>query len=206
MNGHADLWIDAYIDGELNPAQTRQVEAHLQGCPGCQALLEERRSLISLLQEVPPAGGLKPERQFVSEVNLRLAREQDEAPEAKRAFRLKVAWVAAPAALLLAWAFVQTVGLLSILVELIPGVGPVLSQQATAIQQSALAPGWFTRAAAGLGLSLPVVPPAVTELLQDVGRYFVFDWNILTGLAVLAVIGGLSAAWLAGWWAMQKNQ
>jgi anti-sigma factor RsiW len=51
------LLLSAYHDGELDEAQQRQVEAHLQTCPACVAELEQWRSLSSLLatSPVPPA-------------------------------------------------------------------------------------------------------------------------------------------------------
>lgn len=38
--------LHAYLDGELPPIERERVDAHLRGCPACQARLEEERALI----------------------------------------------------------------------------------------------------------------------------------------------------------------
>lgn len=38
--------LHAYLDGELAPIERERVDAHLRGCPACQARLEEERALI----------------------------------------------------------------------------------------------------------------------------------------------------------------
>jgi anti-sigma factor RsiW len=38
--------LHAYLDGELAPVERERVDAHLRGCPACQARLEEERALI----------------------------------------------------------------------------------------------------------------------------------------------------------------
>ena len=81
MNGHLDEWMDAYLDGELTSLQKRQAEAHLAHCPDCTALLTQTRALSRLLQAAPVASGLKPERTFVAEVGLQLARRQPAASQ-----------------------------------------------------------------------------------------------------------------------------
>ena len=43
--------ISAYSDGELDPARTTQVEAHLKGCGECEALLERLRNLSRTARE-----------------------------------------------------------------------------------------------------------------------------------------------------------
>jgi anti-sigma factor RsiW len=48
-----EWWVAAYVDGGLEPAETRRVEAHLVGCESCRgrvlALREEARVLTALL-------------------------------------------------------------------------------------------------------------------------------------------------------------
>lgn len=41
--------LDAYLDGELSDPEVRAVSAHLGHCPACQAALDERRWLATLL-------------------------------------------------------------------------------------------------------------------------------------------------------------
>lgn len=52
-----DEMLDLYHDGELEPAELREVEAHLAGCARCRAELDALRHLRHDLEalEVPPA-------------------------------------------------------------------------------------------------------------------------------------------------------
>jgi anti-sigma factor RsiW len=43
------LWIDAYIDGELEPGLAEQMESHVRGCAACATRIEERRRLVATL-------------------------------------------------------------------------------------------------------------------------------------------------------------
>ncbi len=38
--------VTAYLEGDLSPADTRQVEDHLAGCPGCDTYLAQMRATI----------------------------------------------------------------------------------------------------------------------------------------------------------------
>ncbi len=42
-------YLDAYVDGELEPSRMLEVETHLEGCDGCQSLVLVKRRLISEL-------------------------------------------------------------------------------------------------------------------------------------------------------------
>jgi anti-sigma factor RsiW len=185
MNGHADHWIDAYLDDEMPASQQRHAEAHLANCPACRELLAQRRSLSSLLQEAPPAVAIKPERQFVAEVGLQLARQPS--PILPRSKALKLAWYFVPIALLFILAFTQVVFILSSAVALIPGAQTALLGETAA---------WS---------SLPVsLPETVNGLLGQVGLYDLAGWNWLTGPAIFFLIGLLYLGWLASWWARSQ--
>src|SRR4030042_1033161 len=59
--------LSAYIDGALDPAAARRLEAHLGECEGCWAELEQLRSTVAALRELPEAQvprsfALSPER------------------------------------------------------------------------------------------------------------------------------------------------
>jgi hypothetical protein len=43
--------LDAYVDGELDPADARVLEDHLAGCPACREVLAKRRGLDHALRE-----------------------------------------------------------------------------------------------------------------------------------------------------------
>jgi len=62
--------LSAYIDGALDPAAARRLEAHLGECEGCRAELEQLRSTVAALRELPEAQvprsfALSPERAAV---------------------------------------------------------------------------------------------------------------------------------------------
>jgi hypothetical protein len=62
--------LSAYIDGVLDPDSARRLEAHLGECSRCRAELEQLRSTIAALQELPEAQvprsfALSPERAAV---------------------------------------------------------------------------------------------------------------------------------------------
>jgi hypothetical protein len=47
-------WDAAYVLGALSPAERREYEEHLSGCPVCQAAVSELAGLPGLLAQVPP--------------------------------------------------------------------------------------------------------------------------------------------------------
>jgi len=81
-----DGTLHAYLDGELAPAETQGVDAHIAQCPACRGRLEEERALITrageLLalaappdRELPPfrAGDVRPLKRLWWQVRLPLA-------------------------------------------------------------------------------------------------------------------------------------
>ncbi|PYO66610.1 MAG: hypothetical protein DMD69_13335 [Gemmatimonadetes bacterium] len=44
--------LHAYLDGELSPLESQDVEAHIAQCPGCRRRLEEERALIARADEL----------------------------------------------------------------------------------------------------------------------------------------------------------
>jgi hypothetical protein len=47
-------WDAAYVLGSLSPAERREYEEHLAGCPACQSAVSELAGLPGLLAQVPP--------------------------------------------------------------------------------------------------------------------------------------------------------
>jgi anti-sigma factor RsiW len=45
--------IDAYVDGELDPMRSVDVETHLPACPGCMAAVERREALQAAFAQAP---------------------------------------------------------------------------------------------------------------------------------------------------------
>ena len=57
MSGTTDrfaTWDAAYVLGALSPAERREYEEHLAGCPACQAAVSELAGMPGLLAQVPP--------------------------------------------------------------------------------------------------------------------------------------------------------
>lgn len=46
--------MDLYLEGELDKAECRELEAHLGACPACRRLLEDRRALNMAVAGLPP--------------------------------------------------------------------------------------------------------------------------------------------------------
>ncbi|MBO8142824.1 MAG: zf-HC2 domain-containing protein, partial [Firmicutes bacterium] len=69
--------LSAYIDGQLEPAARRRVEAHVRRCLRCRAELDELVALKRLLEAAPvpsPPAGLT--ESIVGRVRFREARRQ----------------------------------------------------------------------------------------------------------------------------------
>lgn len=74
---HAEEWLSAYLEGELDGTQRAEVEAHLAVCPECASLLEaigDSRDVLGALPELEPSPDL--------------LRRLYAIPERKRGFRL----------------------------------------------------------------------------------------------------------------------
>ena len=118
MNGLSDrfaTWDAAYVLGALSPAERREYEEHLAGCPACQAAVSELAGLPGLLAQVPPEDAA-----LLAAAPARGARRRSaagpagpDAGEASSARRLDRALVGAAAALVLVLAGIAyAVGLL----------------------------------------------------------------------------------------------
>jgi len=182
MNVHAENWADAYVDNAMSPYQRAAAEAHLSGCTACRELIAERLALSALLQEAPPVIPVKSERQFVGEIALQLERHP-----IHPASRARWAWLAVPAVLLILWSFVEAVGLASTLSSLLPGsAGPLFGRLIQPVQ--------------------PVVGmTGITWLLGIFGGFEPFDWNELTTLIGLLIVGLMYAGWMSLWWAHHRG-
>lgn len=179
MNGHLEAWIDAYLDGELSAVHKRRADAHIAQCQSCRDLLEQRKNLAALLQGIPPASGLKPEARFVAEIGLQLKPRRETARIYTQVIRL--GWQYFPVVLLLALAFVQAVSMLTSIVEDIPGANQILLSRATFLPE------------------LPVLPGEVSDLLNLLGVFNPFNWNLFTSVIAVLVISLIYVCWLAGW-------
>ena len=50
-NTYIEKYLSAHVDGELTPAELREVEEHLAGCVNCRARFAEERAVKALLRE-----------------------------------------------------------------------------------------------------------------------------------------------------------
>ncbi|MFN2299919.1 MAG: anti-sigma factor family protein [Anaerolineales bacterium] len=184
MNGHLGRRLDAYLDGELANGERRRAEAHLEGCPECRAELERRRALSEILRADTPPKGRKSEQRFVAEVALRLPRKAS----AGRPMVLKpsVRWLILPVALILGWAFLQAVLLVTSALEWIPGAEETLQE--------------------GLNAMIPQLP--LPEILRDGVQWLAVPgfgaWDDIALLVAMAAVGLLFTGWFAGWWVGQR--
>jgi hypothetical protein len=185
MNEHVDACIDAYLDAELSALKKQRVETHLMQCSRCRAQITQRRTLSILLQNIPPASGLKPQEQFVSEVGLQL-KERRMPMQSRRALHL--GWQSIPVVLLLAWVFIQTVSILSALLAVIPN-----AEQTLYSGISVSMPSLF-----GLPELVKSVPGGL-EVLRQLGVFNIIDWNWFTSLVLWASIALMYLIWLASW-------
>ena len=64
----------AYLDGELPSTERAELEAHLESCDACRALLEAERRLSDALASLPAS---EPPRDFEARFWARIARERD---------------------------------------------------------------------------------------------------------------------------------
>lgn len=53
--------LSSYLDGRLNEGETRKLEEHLKGCPGCAQEVDEGRNAVRLIQAMPQ---VSPPRSF----------------------------------------------------------------------------------------------------------------------------------------------
>ena len=185
MNEHIDVCIDAYLDGELSALKKQRVEMHLVVCSRCRAQITQRCTLSILLQNIPPASGLKPQEQFVSEVGLQF-KERRMPMQSHRALHL--GWQSILVVLLLAWVFIQTVSILSGLLAVIPSAEQILYSSI-----SVSIPSLF-----GLPEFVKSVPGGL-EVLRQLGVFNIIDWNWFTSLVLWASIALMYLIWLASW-------
>lgn len=194
MNEHLNFWIDAYLDGEIAGGLLEQVEAHLHSCEDCQQLLESRKKLSVLLQSMPSVEVVKPETQFLADVNALISNHRS----SKRTLPPQIRdWIAGRFQFL-AWSsvsliivfvniFLRTVGLLEGFLSLFPG------DHQTLLNQLTMAP------------SVPQVfaPEPLRTIVGQIGWFGLLDWNWIEGLVVSVVLSILYVAWLT-WWLVRN--
>lgn len=190
MNPHDELLMDAYLDGELPPAQARQMEAHLAQCPECQTILQRHRALSALLQEAPAAQPRKNANRFTAEVKLLLPRQA--ALPAPRSVA-ELVWRLAPVGLLTVIAFFEVALWITAIFRWIPGTDQLLAK----LPGTASGAGW------GAGLSAPL-----DTLIGLVTPFSYWNLSSIAAFAFVLLAALMYLGWLASWWAAvnRKNQ
>ena len=193
MSNHVTEQLNAYMDGELNGRQIRQVEEHLAECEPCQQELESLQGLSSLLQEVPAPEFTSNDR-FVTQVNLLLPERRNATTRNKI---LEVGWWMIPVGLLAAWIFISTSSLLSNAVSIADNFG-IIDSTSALISDSPESAAWTSR--------LGQVGVLTGEGLQWAEATESFTRNVLPRFIWQISIALLYLAWIAIWWTRQTLQ
>ncbi|PWB69736.1 MAG: hypothetical protein C3F07_18670 [Anaerolineales bacterium] len=194
MSDHVTEWLNAYLDGELSGRRLHQVEEHLAECETCQSELESLQGLSALLQEVPAAESISPER-FAAQVNLRLPHR----PVKRTRNRIiEVGWWMVPVGLLAVWIFISTAILVSDMVSAANNIGLLDNGTALLISGTAENAGW-TAALGQFGI-LQGNSLHWAEFTESFSR------NVLPQFAWQVSIALLYLAWIAIWWARRTRQ
>jgi hypothetical protein len=192
MTIHIDAWVDAYLDGELTDSQRQQVKIHLQGCPQCRHLVDQRRSLSVLLREYPVVHQIKPYDQFIAKVGLQLPRRETSI-RTRQIFQL--GWWSVPLLLILSWAFLQTVLIMSGVIQIIPGGREILASISLTRSLLLRSSGIFQS---------NLIESLVTEL-RFWGFFNPLNWDWMTGLIFMAFISLVYLIWLVSWQAYTQH-
>ena len=198
MSEHVKEWLPAYHDGELRGRRLAEVESHLTKCVSCQAALHKMDTLTALLQADSPEPALTPPERFLSQVILRLPREQVQ-PLWKRT--LEAGWRLVPFGLLGLWVFMQAVLIVSGLVTVALQLGIGTDQLAAVFPLADPAVGFFESlplTGAGLG----EITAGIVSILSAGGP---FGWGLPLYLILTVVIGLLYWGWLASWRIRRKR-
>ena len=179
MAEHVLEWLNAYLDHELNSRRQEQVEKHLVDCPACQAELAALRRLSQAVQESATTPELPPAERFTAQVMLRLPRQQIKPP---RNTARELSWWLAPAAILVAWAFIQAVFLLSTGVWT-AGQAGLLGETAAWLAPETQAAGTVVGFLYQLGMAPGETVRQIATISESIG------WNTLVQLVLEAGLG-----------------
>ena len=193
MVEHVNQWLGAYLDGELNGAMQRKVEAHLATCRSCQTELEELNRLTKLLKAAAREKSLAPDARFSAQVTLKLPRRQVQ-PLATSVAR--IGWWLIPAGILSAWVFFQAVLLVSSLALAASQAGFLSGSLAWLSDLT----GQNLVTSAVFGLVDGRLGQTVSSFLVYVGDGTDLGWNLVVPVVFQAAFALLFASWLAVWW------
>ena len=192
---HEDIraLLSAYLDGELRGTRLMEMKLHLSACEACRNELKELRLVSDLLQAAPDPAFM-PAGRFTSNLLLSLPRRTvgDLPPKPG-----SLIWWLAPAGLLAAWFFVQTVFTLTSAVTAAQITG--LMGQAARWLSGGQETVWFAAVTSLFGSQAPAEP--ALSLLNTLS---VTGANLLDGFLWQALIVLLYWGWLSVWWLRRR--
>jgi len=198
MNAHITEWLAAYHDGEVTPAQRRQIEAHLLECTQCREELASLEALRAVLHESPSPTLSMTAKAFTAQIVQQLP---DHAAPTSRQPTLPIGWWLAPLGIFGAQALVQTTFFLSntVLAALRLGLqdNSTIASLIPPVQQLSVSD--LLSFSNG---SLFQIGHAARQLLRHGGP---LGWGALLNLAFLAMLGLLYTSWMATWWSHSRN-
>jgi hypothetical protein len=211
MIEHVNDLLGAYVDGELRGPRLRQVEEHLAHCAACSQELEELRGLSSLLQKSVPMEAFMPADQFAANMVLRLSatgtklvasRPAAPAPQRKP---LEFLWWLAPAGVLGAWFFLQTVFTVSNVISTanLTGLTSLLGNTITVVQNTPQQSLWFS---ATMGLFGSQIQGNGRQLLDVLNNASLFGSSFAAPLLWQAGIALVYWIWLGLWWNRRRGK
>ena len=189
MNQHIETWIDAYLDGELNEKQIVKFEKHLETCPQCLELINEREKLSGLLQTYQLPDTFKNTEQFIHDINMLLPREQTRGFKKPRTGGF---WLIGSIGLLILLTFTQVINLISNLLLLVPGVD-------TLVDQAAALPGLIQT-------TVPWLQLFFEQWFTFSGWGFVYGSLTFTSIALTGLLMLIYLSWLVLGWSNQLTQ
>ena len=196
MSKHVKQLLHAYYDGELNPWQAEQVEAHLEECEDCRKELEGLNQLSDLLHSVPDLEEAASPEDFLRQVQ----RKVDTSPRQsnwRRGFWMS--WQLAPLGMMLVLVFLQTTAQLTNLVTMLGLIGGERMGDGVSLLEN--------RISAGLPIVLPNFGVNTVGGLPwgNLGIGAMLGFDLAFNLTLPAMISLLAVSWLAGWWVAQQN-
>lgn len=189
MNQHIETWIDAYLDGELNEKQIVKFEKHLETCPQCLELINEREKLSGLLQTYQLPDTFKNTEQFIHDINMLLPREQTRVFKKPRTGGF---WLIGSIGLLILLTFTQVINLISNLLLLVPGVD-------TLVDQAAALPGLIQT-------TVPWLQLFFEQWFTFSGWGFVYGSLTFSSIALTGLLMLIYLSWLVLGWSNQLTQ
>lgn len=194
MSDHVTVWLNAYLDGELQGNRLQHVEMHLSECEACLAELESLESISDLLQEVP-VPEFTPAERFASQVSLRLPREQKIIYRQKL---LEVGWWMIPVGLLAVWGLISMSFVVSDMLSVANQLGLLTSVSDWMRFGTSNTAGW----SATLG-QIGVLSGNALEVATSTES---FTRSSLWQIGLQTAIALLYLSWMAIWWARRQRQ